>query len=94
MYIRCLVAVKDFNANVGRPDKKVDGKTLYKMKVCTRHTVLDEMLDLFGKIKTIFEKQYITSPFLNNLAQILVGMDLYVWLVITSRYSKIIQPFL
>ena len=58
MYIRCLVAVKDFNANVGRPDKKVNGKTLYKMKVCTRHTVLYEMLDLFCKIKTIIEKQY------------------------------------
>ena len=35
MYIRCLVAVLDFNANVSRPVKMVDGKPVYKMKVTT-----------------------------------------------------------
>ena len=33
MYIRCVVAVLDFNANVTRPNKEVDGETVYKMKV-------------------------------------------------------------
>ena len=33
MYIRCVVAVLDYNANVDRPNKEVDGETLYKLKV-------------------------------------------------------------
>ena len=33
MYARSIVAVLDFNANVDRPDKVVDGKTVYKLKV-------------------------------------------------------------
>ena len=33
MYIRCVVAVMDFNANVSRPVKQVEGNIQYKMKV-------------------------------------------------------------
>ena len=33
MYIRTLVAILDFNHNVQRPNKQVNGETVYKMKV-------------------------------------------------------------
>ena len=33
MYIRSIVAVLDFNANVNRAQKVVNGKPVYKLKV-------------------------------------------------------------
>ena len=42
MYIRSVCAVLDFNANVDRPVKIVDGEIIYKLKVYTyiRHTYM------------------------------------------------------
>ena len=33
MYIHCVVAVFDFNANVDRPNKEVGEDTVFKLKV-------------------------------------------------------------
>ena len=33
MYIRCVVAVLDYNANVDRKDKVSNGKVSFKLKV-------------------------------------------------------------
>ena len=41
MYMRSILAVLDFNHNVDRPQKCVDGKPIYKMKVIYK-TVIQE----------------------------------------------------
>ena len=40
MYIRSVCAVLDFNANVNRPNKTVDGEVVYKLKVYNAQILL------------------------------------------------------